>query len=100
MLVVRIAFNNPDNAGHRQFHLEAHKAHLRSATFPLVSSGPVHDRQGRQVGAILVAKVDILEDFERFCAADPFVINGIYATPIIVEWRPTLGSLTTLREYF
>lgn len=49
---------------------------------------------------MLVAKVDLLEDFERFCAADPFVVNGIYATPTIVEWRPTLGSLSTLREYF
>ena len=49
---------------------------------------------------MLVAKVDLLEDFERFCAADPFVVNGIYAVPTIVEWRPTLGSLSTLREYF
>ena len=93
MLVARIAVNNPDAAAQRQLHLEAHKTHLRSAPFPLLGSGPVHDGQGRQIGAIILAEVEQFETFERFSAADPFVMNEVYVTPKIIEWRPTLGAL-------
>ena len=91
MLAVRIAWSDPDKAAVRQQHIEAHKLHLRSTSLRILLSGPL---SGNPAGALIVAEVDALHDLERFSAADPFVLHGVYASVQIMAWNVTLSSLT------
>lgn len=92
MLVARVALTKPGTDAERAAHIDAHKAHLRSSGINIVLSGPTVCPDGKQAGAMVVAEVGSLKEFEDFSEADPFVVHGVYETVDIYEWRATIDN--------
>ncbi len=92
MLAVRIATPNPGTEQERGLHMEAHRLHLRAASFKIILSGPTFDTFGSQNGAIVVAEVDNLDQFQHFSDNDPFVVNGVYGQVTVSQWSATIDN--------
>jgi uncharacterized protein YciI len=84
--------SNPEKHAERMQHLDAHKRYLHEASLNIVLSGPVLDAAGQQIGAMVVAEVDALEDLQTFSDGDPFIIHEIYANVIICKWAATIDN--------
>lgn len=92
MLAVRIATPNPETEHERGRHMEAHKLHLRTASFKIILSGPTFDTFGGQNGAVVVAEVDHLDQFQHFSDTDPFVVHGVYGQVTVSQWSATIDN--------
>lgn len=100
MLAVRIAMSNPQKVAERAQYLDAHKRYLRKTSLNIVLSGPVLDASGRQIGGMVVAEVDALEDLQKFSDDDPFVIHQIYAEVMVYKWAATIDNRQTMAGSF
>ena len=89
----RIAYDAPGKDEHRKALFEAHRAHLRSGMAPIVKSGPLFDTdtKGGKRGALVGFEVEDLGEVERFNAADPYVVNGVYDRIELLRWDKTIG---------
>jgi len=92
MLGVRVAITKDGTEAERAAHIEDHKAHLRSANFKIVLSGPAFAPGGAQIGALVVAEVEDISELESFSATDPFVRHGVYGDISIYEWRASIDN--------
>jgi len=92
MLAVRVALSDPNKITERVLWLKSHKAHIRSGAIHIIKSGPFNSVDGDPVGALIVADVRSLEEFEDFSVNDPFVKSGVYCDVRIAEWRVTLDN--------
>lgn len=90
MIAARIAFSDDAKAVERDAHLEAHQAHLRSGQVRILHSGPF--KAPDFTGSLVIAEVDDLATMQRFSAADPFVVHGVYGSVRIAEWTITLST--------
>jgi uncharacterized protein YciI len=91
MLFVRIAWNAPDSQAARDRHFPAHKAHLASDGSLVAQSGPLFDRDGARVGALMIFEAADIAEVEAFSARDPFVVNGVYDDVRILRFDRTIG---------
>ncbi|MBB4145646.1 YciI family protein [Rhizobium rhizoryzae] len=94
MIGIRVAFSDASKLEERtKFHPQ-HKAHLSSAPFRVLISGPASLENSEATdAAFLVAEVDTLQDLKAFSDRDPFVVNKVYKDVRIFEWKPSLGDL-------
>ena len=93
MIICRIAYDAPDKDVERKALFEAHRAHLRSGKARIVQSGPLFgtDAPGAKRGALVVFEVADIGEVERFNAADPYVLNGVYDRIELLRWDKTIG---------
>lgn len=73
-------------------HLDAHRRYLHETSLNIVLSGPVLDAAGQQIGGMVLAEVDALEDLQKFSDGDPFIIHKIYANVIVCKWAATIDN--------
>ena len=90
MFIARIAYDAPGKDEQRKALFEAHRAHLRSGTARIVQSGPLFDTDAKR-GALVVFEAEDLAEVERFNAADPYVVNGVYDRIELLRWDKTIG---------
>ena len=93
MIIARIAYDAPCKDEQRKSLFEAHRAHLRSGMARIVQSGPLFDTdaKGGKRGALVVFEAEDLAEVERFNAADPYVVNGVYDRIELLRWDKTIG---------
>ena len=93
MMICRIAYDAPGKDAERKALFEAHRAHLRSGMAHIAQSGPLFatDASGAKQGALVVFEAQDLSEVERFNAADPYVVNGVYDRIELVRWDKTIG---------
>lgn len=94
MIIARHAISNPNKTEERAQFFEEHKAYLRNASIRILLSGPsAPPVEGQKAAALIIAKVNTLDEFKSFSDGDPFVRSGVYEAVNIFEWRPTTGAL-------
>lgn len=86
MMFVIEGLDGPDAAPLRTQRLDAHVAHLRSLGERFVIGGPFLDQNGVSVGSLVVIEADDQAAAEAFAAADPFVLNKVFATVTVRRW--------------
>ncbi|MDB5643680.1 MAG: YciI family protein [Hyphomicrobiales bacterium] len=93
MHIIRMAYDAAGRDADRKALFEAHRAHLRSGLARVVQSGPLFatDGAGAKAGALVVFDVEDIAEVERFSAADPYVVNGVYDRIEILRWDKTIG---------
>jgi len=102
-IYVRIAESDPDATVQRVAQMEAHKAHLRNREgkpdgFRILASGPMSAGDGGPAAALVIAEAHSLEDVIAFSDADPFVVHGVYNRIRILNWTPTLSTISGLES--
>jgi uncharacterized protein len=95
-----IAQDNPDSLALRLTHRPAHVARLQAlqeagrlllaGPFPAIDS--IDPGQAGFTGSLIVAEFESLEAATVWADADPFTINGIYATINVKPFRKTLPA--------
>lgn len=77
----------------RQALRPAHRARLRQHDYPVKVhiGGPLLSADGEMVGTMLVIEADDQEAVERFVAADPYMLAGLYRDCAIEEFAWGLG---------
>ena len=58
----------------------------------LIVSGPLLDGEVA-TGALLIAKVDSVEDAEKIVANDPMNVGGAVVSHTVTAWNPVLGTI-------
>lgn len=78
----------PDNAAARAAHTDAHVAYLLAMGERFVIGGPFLSAgdNDNPIGSLVVIEVDTQKEAEAFAAADPFVLNGVYADVTVRRW--------------
>lgn len=102
-LYVRFAESDAGAAEQRAAQMEAHKAHLRNGEgkpdgFRILASGPMSAGDGGPPAALVIAEAHSLEDVIAFSDADPFVVHGVYNRIRILNWTPTLSTISGLES--
>ena len=75
----------------------AHRAWLREHpghAVAVVHGGPTLDAQGTMNGTLLIVDAGSEAEVRAFVAADPYVINGLFAQLTVRRWAWTLGRGT------
>ncbi|RAC30629.1 YciI family protein, partial [Burkholderia multivorans] len=81
-------FDKPDHAHVRARERDAHLAFLARHRALLLACGAKLDDDGAAAsGGIYIVDVDNREAAERFIAADPFALAGLFERVAIVRWR-------------
>ena len=86
MMFVVEGLDNPDAAALRAQHLDEHVMHLRSLGERFVIGGPFLDQNGVSIGSLVVIEATDQTAAEAFAAADPFVLNKVFATVTVRRW--------------
>lgn len=74
---------------------DEHRARLRAATgspVKVLTAGQLLNHADEPTGSLIIVEADSHTDVERFVAADPFVINGIYGRTEIARFKWTMGA--------
>ncbi|MBU9465400.1 YciI family protein [Burkholderia multivorans] len=81
-------FDKPDHAHVRARERDAHLAFLARHRALLLACGAKLDDDGAAAsGGIYIVDVETREAAERFIAADPFTLAGLFERVAIVRWR-------------
>jgi uncharacterized protein len=84
------ATDRPDKSGLRASIRETHRAYLRQPHpegTVVVLAGPTVEEGGGMNGTLLVVQAKSVDAVRRFLAADPYLLNDLFATVEIREWR-------------
>ncbi len=87
MMFVISGLDAPDAAARRQALNDAHVAHLRSLGERFVIGGPYRGEDGAAIGSLVVIEAEDRAAAEAFAAADPFVLNKVFARVEIRAWE-------------
>jgi uncharacterized protein len=95
-----VAQDNHDSLALRLTHRPAHVARLQAlqeagrlllaGPFPAIDS--IDPGQAGFTGSLIVAEFESLEAATTWADADPFTINGVYATITVKPFRKTLPA--------
>lgn len=86
MLLVVSGRDHESGLEHRLQHRPRHRAYYESLSDDLVLSGPYLDEKGNPIGSMIVIRMSSQEAAEQFARADPFVIEGVFASLTVWRW--------------
>jgi len=86
-LYALIGRDGPRGAELRKRHREAHLAGLEplDAAGRIRHAGPLRDADGAPCGSLVVFEAESLEDARAQAAADPYVVEGVFASHEVFE---------------
>ncbi len=86
-LFAMIGRDGPDGLALRKTHREAHLAGLEplAAAGRVRYAGPLRDEQGDPCGSVVVFEADDLAAARAQAAADPYVVEGVFASHEVFE---------------
>jgi uncharacterized protein YciI len=87
MLYAIIAQDKPNGVDHRMAVRPTHLVHLDSLGDKLVFAGPFLGEDGKPTGSLVVIEADSLEQAKTMAAADPFVVQGVFASYEVKRWN-------------
>lgn len=89
-----VGTDGPSGAELRRQHRAAHLASLEELdkAGKIVHAGPLLDADGAPVGSLIVFEAADLAEAQRRAAADPYVLEGVFATHAVFETRAVLGD--------
>lgn len=89
------ALDVPNSLPLRAEHGERHRERLKQAVDPVrvVVAGPLRDDAEKPVGSLLIVEAESIGEVQDFVDADPYSINGIYASVDIRPFVVTIGAL-------
>ncbi len=70
---------------HRPAHLERLEDLSTAGKVP--HAGPLLDKGGDPVGSLILFEADDLPSAQRFAAADPYVVSGVFASHEVYETK-------------
>src|SRR5690606_19119707 len=79
----------------RAKYREEHRARLRASTgapVKVLTAGPLLNRADEPIGSLIIVEAESHTDVERFVAADPYVVNGVYGSHEIHSFKWTMGA--------
>ena len=79
-----------EQAKYRPAHREYLASQIEAGN--LIVSGPLLDGEVA-TGALLIAKVDSVEDAEKIMANDPMNVGGAVVSHTVTAWNPVLGTI-------
>ena len=87
-LFVIEGIDGPDAGAARAAHNAAHVDYLLAMGERFVIGGPFLGAgdNDNPIGSLVVIEADSQEAAEAFAAADPFVLNGVYADVTVRRW--------------
>lgn len=86
MLFVVSGRDHENGLDHRMQVRPRHRAHYEGLGKDLILSGPYLDERGEPVGSMIVIRRTNLEAAEAYAAADPFVIEEVFASVSVSRW--------------
>ena len=77
----------------RKLHRDAHIANIApmKEAGQMAYAGPLIDEAGLPCGSILIFEADDLSPARRFAAADPYVVEGVFASHEVIETRAVVS---------
>ena len=94
MLFIFTGKDKPDAFEQRLAVRPIHLEHLKSLGDKLVLAGPIWDENEKPQGSLLVLEADSLAAATAAFEADPFVIEGIFASYEIKRWNLVINNLS------
>ena len=94
MHFVVYALDKAGAAGLRAAHRDAHRHRLRNHDHPVkvIAAGPLLDAKETAIGSLIIIEADAKAAVDAFKAADPYVLNKLYATIDIRPFAWTIGA--------
>jgi len=86
MLFIVSGRDRPNGLEHRLAVRARHWAHYESLGENLVLSGPYLDDTGDPIGSMIIMRADGQAAAETFAKADPFYVEGVFATLTVWRW--------------
>ncbi len=86
MLFIVSGRDHENGLEHRLAIRPRHRAHYESLGEDLILSGPYLDARGEPIGSMIVIRRDSQEAADAFAAADPFVIEKVFASYTVWRW--------------
>jgi uncharacterized protein YciI len=89
------AIDKPGLSALRETQREPHRTCIRAPNADAVETvlgGPLLDDQGQMNGTLLVVRATTREAAERFLAADPYSLAGLFERVELHAWRWGLGE--------
>ena len=92
MLFIIRAEDKPGALARRMEIRPTHLAYLQSRMDVIKVAGAMLDEKGDPMGSMLVVDVADQAEAEAFAKADPFSIEGVFASFTVTPYRAALGS--------
>lgn len=92
-LFVLTCLDKPNHLAGRMAAREAHLAYVAGRRETVKLGGPFLDAEGQMAGSLIILEVEDLAAAKAWSAADPYVVQGVFASVDIRPFRVTLGDL-------
>jgi uncharacterized protein YciI len=86
MLFIVSGRDHANGLDHRLQVRPRHRAHYEALGDDLVLSGPYLDDNGDPIGSMIVIRRDSAAAAEAYAAADPFVVEKVFASLSVSRW--------------
>ena len=86
MLFIVSGHDHEDGLQHRLAVRPKHRAHYEALGSDLILSGPYLDDKGDPIGSMIIIRRDTQAAAEAYAAADPFVVERVFASVSVSRW--------------
>jgi uncharacterized protein len=88
MLFAVIRHDHPDSLSLRMSARPKHLEYLQTVLHKIMYGGALLDRQGKQIGSMLIIEAADQAEADAFANADPFVEANLFASSTVEAFRP------------
>lgn len=86
MLFIVSGRDHDNGLQHRLEVRPKHRAHYEALGKDLILSGPYLDDKGDPIGSMIIIRRDSQAAAEAYAAADPFVVEKVFASVTVSRW--------------
>jgi uncharacterized protein len=86
MLFIVSGHDHDNGLQHRLAVRPRHRAHYETLGDDLILSGPYLDDKGDPIGSMIIIRRDTQAAAEAYAAADPFVVEQVFASVSVSRW--------------
>jgi uncharacterized protein YciI len=86
MLFIVSGHDHDNGLQHRLAVRPRHRAHYETLGVDLILSGPYLDDKGDPIGSMIIIRRDTQAAAEAYAAADPFVVEQVFASVSVSRW--------------
>ena len=91
MLVALVAHDKTDATGVRADNRPAHLEYLKAHVEIVNQAGPLLGASGDMIGSLIILDVEDMAAAQRWAAADPYALAGLFETVTLTEWKRVIG---------
>lgn len=94
MLYAITAQDKPNGVDHRMAVRPVHLEHLKAMGDKIVFAGALVGADDKPQGSLMVIEAANLDEAKSLAAADPFVIEGVFASYEVTRWNWAVNNPT------